>query len=287
MLSYRPVISTATQAVRRVMPAPARRMCSYPPPPPRGSPEEYERFIPDTHSQRMIWRACLGAFLAGCGYMGYRFVQENYTAGGRQAAASDVTSVPLYRGNPVVYLDLGIEQGEQAGTEPLGRIVMQLRKDAVPRTVENFHKFFIGAASEGRSYRGSPVHGIVRDNYIVLGSMGDPAVNLDASGAHFPDENFKLRHMGPGVLSSASKVRGQNGSQFFITLTKMPSLDKRYVPFGNVLAGMDVLWKVEQLGSMNGNPSARVVVMDAGELRLPAGMAKAAPPPPTGSSSSK
>lgn len=110
----------------------------------------------------------------------------------------------------------------------------------------------------------------------VPGPAGDR--HEAAAGGYIPDESFALQHTGPGILSSASQMRGENGSLFFITLAKAPNLNGRYVAFGNMLDGMDTLRAVGRLGDTVGRPAAKVTITDCGELRMPPGLEDTVPP---------
>jgi len=86
-------------------------------------------------------------------------------------------------------------------------------------------------------------------------------------GNKFPDENFSIKHTGPGLLSMANAGPNTNGSQFFITTVATPWLDGKHVVFGKVIQGIEVVSALEKLGSSSGRPLREVFISDCGELK--------------------
>ncbi|KAF6345387.1 peptidylprolyl isomerase E [Rhinolophus ferrumequinum] len=119
------------------------------------------------------------------------------------------------------------------GNKPAGRIQMLLRSDVVPMTAENFRHNGTGRKS--------------------------------IYGKKFDDENFILKHTGPGLLSMANSGPNTNGSQFFLTCDKTDWLDGKHVVFGEVTEGLDVLRQIEAQGSKDGKPKQKVLIADCGE----------------------
>lgn len=86
-------------------------------------------------------------------------------------------------------------------------------------------------------------------------------------GGKFNDENFKIKHTGPGLLSMANAGPNTQGSQFFITTVTTQWLDGKHVVFGKVLEGMDIVKKVETYGSQSGKTSKTVKIAKSGEIK--------------------
>ena len=86
-------------------------------------------------------------------------------------------------------------------------------------------------------------------------------------GTKFPDENFKEKHTGPGILSMANAGPNTNGSQFFLCLDATDWLDGKHVVFGQVREeSLPILKAIEAVGSTSGKTSVKVVIEDCGQL---------------------
>ncbi|KAK2112806.1 hypothetical protein P7K49_012553 [Saguinus oedipus] len=143
--------------------------------------------------------------------------------------------------NPTVFFDIAVNG------EPLGRVSFKLFADKFPKTAENFRALSTGEKEFG--YKGSCFHRIIPG----FGEKSD-------------DENFILKHTGPGILSMANAGPNTNGSQLFICTVKTEWLDGKHVVFGKVKEGMNTAEAMERSGSRNGKTSKKISIADCGQL---------------------
>ncbi|PWN28435.1 peptidyl-prolyl cis-trans isomerase H [Jaminaea rosea] len=169
-------------------------------------------------------------------------------------------------GRPIVFFDISI------GDNPAGRIKMELFSDVCPRTAENFRQLCTGqhrVNHKPMGYKGSLFHRVISG----FMAQGGDFLNADGSGSfsiygdNFKDENFKLGHDQPGLLSMANSGPNTNGCQFFITCAPAEFLDGKHTVFGKVVEGLLTLRKIEQVQTgPNNRPRLSVRITECGEM---------------------
>ena len=123
-----------------------------------------------------------------------------------------------------------------------GNVEIKLFDDLAPKTCENFK----GLVQKGY-YDGIIFHRVIK-SFMIQG--GDPTGTGRGGeslwGTDFEDEfSPNLKFDKPGLLAMANRGPGTNGSQFFITTVPTPHLNNRHTIFGEVVAGYDVVSKIE------------------------------------------
>lgn len=183
--------------------------------------------------------------------------------------------------NTVIFLDIEtgggrkLRTGEVTKRRLIGRLNFELRQDLCPIVCANFLLLIEGSRGVGNDgvlyhYKGSRIFRAVKDKLFTAGDLLDEHGNCSRStyneGGLFKDENFVLRHVGPGCLSMANRGPNTNGSIFQVTFSATPDLDERCVVFG-ALAHVDsyeVLANINNLSTPCGEPLEELTIIDCG-----------------------
>ncbi|XP_036076713.1 probable inactive peptidyl-prolyl cis-trans isomerase-like 6 isoform X1 [Rousettus aegyptiacus] len=166
-----------------------------------------------------------------------------------------------------VFLDISI------GFYRVGKLIFELYCDVCPKTCKNFQFLCTGKAGFSQSgvrlhYAGSIFHRLVQNGWLqggdIVAGKGDGGESI--YGPTFEDENFSIPHNKRGVLGMVNKGRHSNGSQFYITLQPTPYLDKKYVAFGQLVEGTEVLQQLELVPTENERPIQQCLIIGSGDI---------------------
>jgi peptidyl-prolyl cis-trans isomerase B (cyclophilin B) len=141
----------------------------------------------------------------------------------------------------------------------MGEITLEFFPDRAPGHVRQFLRL----AASG-VYNGTAFHRIVKGFVIQGGHMPTRREPLDEQQQAFvrnlqPEFNATLHER--GILSMArADDPASASSSFFIVLAPAPSLDGKYTVFGRVVAGMDVVEKIEAVPLNGEEPVTRIEV---------------------------
>ncbi|KAK9454833.1 cyclophilin-like domain-containing protein [Dipodascopsis uninucleata] len=169
--------------------------------------------------------------------------------------------------NPVLFLDVNL------GSQPMGRIKIQVFKDKLPKTAENFRQLCTGEYKVNgvpQGYKGCKFHRVIKDfmiqggDYVRNNGLGSASIygttTFNDEGFLFPHEEFSV--------SMANSGANTNGCQFFICCAPLPHLDKKHVVFGKVVEGHDVVRKIERVPTDDGDRPFPfdVTIVECGEM---------------------
>lgn len=154
------------------------------------------------------------------------------------------------------------ESGDYAivDIENYGQIVLCLRADIAPDTVENFKNLI-----KKGYYNGLLFHRVIKDFMIEGGEVNSDGVMSEADMIYgeFTSNGFEnnLCHL-RGVLSmSRANIPDSATGKFFIVHKDARHLDGEYAAFGYVIAGMDVVDKIAECEvGENYSPNEQVVI---------------------------
>jgi cyclophilin family peptidyl-prolyl cis-trans isomerase len=168
----------------------------------------------------------------------------------------------------MAYLDIQVEDQKE-----VNRITIELASAALPITCDNFVKLCKDGYQNSKVFKIEPKAGIclgdtTEKNNGLQGSCHESVAKDIGSPHTFEHENTVLSHAQKGIVSMLSTGLDRNDSRFIITTVEdAPHLDGKYVAFGRVKEGMEVLDKlVKNTFTKKGRPTLDIQVVKSGVL---------------------
>lgn len=181
-------------------------------------------------------------------------------------AAAGISSKPVLDIDPSksepeitdrVYLDFSLNGG------PVSRVTIGLYGGIAPITVANFKELV------KNGYAGTSVYRVVPGLTVQMGDVlkNGGKSGRAANGSSMAQENFRVMHSIPGIVSMAHDQNGMVDSRFFVNTRPGDSgyLDGKYCAFGRVLENMNFLYEVENAAERHGGFVSRLpkVIIEA------------------------
>jgi peptidylprolyl isomerase len=142
-----------------------------------------------------------------------------------------------------------------------GRIVIALRTDLAPKHAERIKQL----ARDGY-YNNVPFHRVI-DGFMA--QTGDGANFNGTGGSKYPNlkQEFSSEPFKRGTVGMArAQSNDSANSQFFICFADASFLNSKYTVIGDVVAGMDVVDKINK-GEPPANPDKMVKVQVASDVK--------------------
>jgi len=175
--------------------------------------------------------------------------------------ATPAESKPAATAEPVdpkaPYKNVKFAEGEKPRVTmetSMGKIVLELWPDVAPKHCQSF----VHLINEG-FYDSLTFHRII-PGFVIQGGCplgtgtGGPGYNVPAEFSNKPHED--------GILSMARATEPNSaGSQFFICLGRLTSLDNKYTVFGKVVEGLEVVHEIAKVQTAAGDRPVKPVYM--------------------------
>jgi peptidyl-prolyl cis-trans isomerase-like 6 len=146
-----------------------------------------------------------------------------------------------------------------------GKMYIELLAGKCPKTVAQFLTFVKQQNVDDPNYLGSCFTRLVENGWIQGGEIEQPEDAGPVTAPVLPDENFVVPHDRRGTISLVNKGPNSGVSSFmFMLASSMPYFNRKYVAFGRVIEGDDVLRSMERVDTRFERPCVEVKISDVG-----------------------